>query len=161
MPTADRETAISKSDRDGPRPRTARPRPRSYLWEKVSLQKFHCGRIEHIWVSLWNFFLSSIGPAGIDIFEENSNYFEKVVFGKFFQFEKQLKNVFFVNTYVFRREYRSLWVCYRYGRWCVGNLGPNPFQTRYSKICIRCLCWRQRRFFENFSRFRMQFCISK
>ena len=82
------------------------------------------------------FFLSSIGFTGIDISEKNSKYFRKVFFGKFFQFEKQLKNVFFAKTCVFRRGYRSLWVCYRYGRWCVGNLGPYPFQTRYVWICI-------------------------
>ena len=103
---------------------------KSYRWTSkwsilkqgdVWLKKFYWDQIEHIWVSLWNFFLSSIGLAGIDIPEENSKYFEKVVFGKFFQFEKQLKNVFFVNTYVFRRGYRSLWVCYRYGRYSEGK----------------------------------------
>ena len=82
------------------------------------------------------FFLSSIGFTGIDISEKNSKYFEKVFFGKFFQFEKQLKNVFFAKTCVFRRGYRSLWVCYRYGWWCVGNLGLYPCQTRYVWICI-------------------------
>ena len=32
-------------------------------------------------------------------------------------------------------------VCYWYDRWCVGNLGPYPFQTRYVWICIIRFLW--------------------
>ena len=39
--------------------------------EKMLSEKFHCHRIEHIWISLWNFFVSSAGLTGVVISEKN------------------------------------------------------------------------------------------
>ena len=56
------------------------------IWaqEKALFQKCYCGHIEHLWLSLWNVFLSFIGLTGIDISEENSKIFRKIDFSKSF-----------------------------------------------------------------------------
>ena len=104
------------------------------LWKK-----YYCDRIEYIWVSLWNFFLSSIGLAGAVIYWEKQEVSTWQWFSNnFLNFRKIAKNVFLWTLGVFECWFRSLWVWYRYGWWCVGNLGPDPFQTQHDWIFIQC-----------------------
>ena len=52
-------------------------------------------------------------------------------------FEKHQKTCFLWIRCVFECWFKSLWVCYRYGWWCVGNLGSDPFQTQHDWIFIQ------------------------
>ena len=101
-------------------------------------KKFHCDRIDHIWVSLWNIFLSSVGLTGVVISEKNKIFRNSGFSNNFLNFWKTSKKTCFLwIRCVFECWFKNLWVCYRYGWWCVGNLGPEPFQTQHDWIFIQ------------------------
>ena len=58
-------------------------------------KKFHCDLIDHICVSLWNIFLSSVGLTGVVISEKNKTFRNSGFSNNFLNFWKTSKNVFF------------------------------------------------------------------
>ena len=65
---------------------------------KHFIKKFYCDRIKHIWVSLWNIFLSSVGLTGVVISEKNKKFRNSGFSNIFLNFWKTSKNVFFVHS---------------------------------------------------------------
>ena len=58
-----------------------------------------------------------------------------VAFEWFFESSNNSKErVFLWILRVFECWFRKLWVWYRYGWWCVRNLGPDPFQTQHDLL---------------------------
>ena len=60
----------------------------------MSLQKFHCGRIEHIWVSLWNFFSAPSVSRGSTYLRKTQNISKKWFLGSFFNLKNSSKTCF-------------------------------------------------------------------
>ena len=60
----------------------------------MSLQKFHCNRIEHIWVSLWNFFSAPSVSRGSTYLRKTQNISKKWFLESFFNLKNNSKTCF-------------------------------------------------------------------
>ena len=65
----------------------------------------------------------------------SQGHFWKFSYFGILKFEMCAFLTFSVSTDLFGWGCSALGVWYRYGRWCVGNLGPYPFQTWHDWIC--------------------------
>ena len=74
--------------------------------------------------------------------------FGKIPYFENLNFQNSSFLSFSISTDLFGCGCSALGVWYRYGRWCVGNLGPYPFQTWHDWICTpRLPCWKGQFFF--------------
>ena len=84
----------------------------------------------------------------------SQGHFWKFSYFGILKFEMCAFLTFSTSTDHFGRGCSALGVWYRYGRWCVGNLGPYPFQTWHDWICTpRLPCWKRQLICENFAIF--------